>query len=337
MHTVALPYYCCACYGQIKVAVMVNEWWRRIFDLFSDGSNHSLDELYQVFIDFAVISVMAVIVGVAATGFTRIYTLMWRESLTFSDLALWRKTNLRIEGASQRLQEDVHRAVKVVESIGWTIASTLMTLVAFIPILWTLSLNIYIPHLSYIPGSLLWVSFAGSGIGIVISWILGGKLPDIENDSQRIEANFRKVLIYGEVPKNRARDAFEAALRRIFYDLKSNVYRLMWHNLYFDVWRFSFGKGMDFLPLLLMGPSVLVGLLTIGELVQAINAFGQVANNLSVFIHNWGMITEIRSIRKRLGEFEKCLDKYTSAAETKTNTSIEAVGEAEIPPEAAGD
>ena len=54
-----------------------------------------------------------------------------------------------------------------------------------------------------------------------------------------------------------------------------------------------------------MGPGVLAGVITIGDLMQDRDAFAQVTDNLSVFIHNWNMVTEIRSIRWRLLDFEK--------------------------------
>ncbi len=43
---------------------------------------------------------------------------------------------------------------------------------------------------------------------------------------------------------------------------------------------------------------------TLGVIVQVSNAFQRVHNSFSLFIHQWTTITELRSIHKRLGEFE---------------------------------
>ena len=124
-------------YGQIHLAVMLNEWSKRFFDIFGNPLEHTMDDIYNRIVELTLIIVLRVGVDVAATSFTRLYTFQWREALTFYYLPLWCNTDIHVEGASQRIQEDISRAAKVVESMGWTVVSTLMTLVAFIPILWS--------------------------------------------------------------------------------------------------------------------------------------------------------------------------------------------------------
>jgi peptide/bleomycin uptake transporter len=310
-------------YGQIYLAVTLNEWNKRFFDLFGNASGHSIAEFYVGILEYLVISLLSILVGVAASGITRLYTFLWRKSLTFYDLPLWRKTDVQIEGASQRIQEDISRATKVIESMGWTVVSTLMTLVAFIPILWNLSRDVRIPGLEDIQGSLVWVSFAASAAGFAISWIIGTKLPEIEYDGQKIEAIFRKVLVYGESPKIRIRDEFETALSKIFTKLFVNNNRAILHNSYFDVWKYLYMKAMYILPFLLMGPGVIYGVTTIGDLMQTVNAFEQVTSGLSVFIYNWPMVTELRSICRRLWEFEKTIIENPRTEDSEAVKSAE--------------
>ena len=63
-------------------------------------------------------------------------------------------------------------------------------------------------------------------------------------------------------------------------------------------------------PYLLMGPGLFTGLITLGILVQVSNAFQRVHGGFALFLHNWTTITELRSIWKRLKEFEGNLDRY---------------------------
>ena len=56
---------------------------------------------------------------------------------------------------------------------------------------------------------------------------------------------------------------------------------------------------------MLMGNGLFTGLITLGILVQVSNAFSQVRESFSVFINNWTTITELRSIHRRLKEFEE--------------------------------
>ena len=61
-----------------------------------------------------------------------------------------------------------------------------------------LSSNVVIPFFKDITGSLVWVSLVASLGGLVISWIVGIKLPGLEYNNQKVEAAFRKELVYGE-------------------------------------------------------------------------------------------------------------------------------------------
>ena len=70
-----------------------------------------------------------------------------------------------------------------------------MLLIAFIPILWGLSSNVVIPFFKDINGSLVLVSLTASLGGLVVSWLVGIKLPGLEYNNQKVEASFRKELV----------------------------------------------------------------------------------------------------------------------------------------------
>ena len=82
---------------------------------------------------------------------------------------------------------------KIVESLGLQVVRAIMLLIAFLPILWGLSSNVVIPFFKDISGSLVWVSLTASLGGLVISWIVGIKLPGlniiIKKSKQRSEKN----------------------------------------------------------------------------------------------------------------------------------------------------
>jgi peptide/bleomycin uptake transporter len=61
---------------------------------------------------------------------------------------------------------------------------------------------------------------------------------------------------------------------------------------------------MTIVPYLIMGSGLFTGLITLGVLVQVSNAFDKVRESFSIFTSNWTTITELRSIHKRLAEFE---------------------------------
>ena len=56
-----------------------------------------------------------------------------------------------------------------------------------------------------------------------------------------------------------------------------------------------------------MGPGLFTGAMTLGILIQTSSAFREVQSSFSLFMQNWTRITELRSIFKRLTEFEKAI------------------------------
>ena len=150
----------------------------------------------------------------------------------FCYIPQWQAVEHEIEGASQRIQEDCMNFARIVESIGLQIIRALMLLIAFIPILWGLSSNIVIPWLKDINGSLVYISLTASLGGVLISWLVGIKLPGLEYNNQVVEAAFRKELVYGE--DDRVAYAKPPSILELFTGIKFNYHRLFLHYGYFD-------------------------------------------------------------------------------------------------------
>jgi peptide/bleomycin uptake transporter len=69
-----------------------------------------------------------------------------------------------------------------------------------------------------------------------------------------------------------------------------------------------YNQSMIIVPYVLMGPGLFTGAMTLGILIQTSSAFREVQSSFSLFLQNWTRITELRSIYKRLNEFEKSID-----------------------------
>lgn len=225
--------------------------------------------------------------------------------MTFAYMESWRKCVCDIEGSSQRIQEDIYRFSKLMENIGLKIIRALMILIAFLPVLWGLSEKVHLPLLKDIPGSLVWVALVVSIGGLIISWFVGILLPKYEYEVQKTEAAFRKELVYAEDDK--VKYASQSITRELFEKMRSKYYNLFLHTGYFDVWLISFSQFMVIVPYIVMGVGLFTGGITLGVLIQSSNAFQQVRASFNVFTNNWTTITELRSIYRRLKEFEQSI------------------------------
>jgi peptide/bleomycin uptake transporter len=286
----------------VELTVKINQWYGRFYNMLQKATEHQLQEFWQELLIFAYIAFPYVLIATLTAYFTRIYAFRWREAMTFSYVSRWQQVEEEVEGASQRIQEDIYRFARIVESLGLQVIRAILTLVAFLPILWGLSGGVDIPYIKDIPGSLVWVALLVSVGGLLISWFVGIKLPGLEYNNQKVEAAFRKELVYAEDDK--VNFGKTETIVELFTGLKFNYHRLFLHYGYFDIWLNFFEQLMVIVPYLIMGPGLFTGLITLGVLVQVSNAFSKVRESFSIFIGNWTTITELRSIHKRLKEFE---------------------------------
>ena len=291
--------------AQTYIDVKINEWYKGFYDLLQKPEENSLDDFYDGIFLFLKLAIPYVVIYAVTNYFTRLYGFRWREAITFAYMPYWKKVDAKVEGASQRIQEDCMNFARIVESIGLQIVRAIMLLIAFVPILWGLSSDVVVPWLKDINGSLVYVSLTASLGGLLISWLVGIKLPGLEYNNQVVEAAFRKELVYGE--DDRIEYAKPPTILELFSGIKFNYHRLFLHYGYFDLWLIMYNQAMVIVPYLVMGPGLFTGTMTLGILIQTSSAFREVQGSFSLFMQNWTRITELRSIIRRLSEFEKAI------------------------------
>jgi len=314
-------------FWQVQLSVVVNSWYGRFYDMLQNPAGRQMSEFWDgifglqfdpglflgfipvpVPLGFFAIAIPYVIIGTATNFLVRHYGFRWRQAITENYIPRWRNVSQEIEGASQRIQEDTNRFARIVESLGIQAFRAVMTLIAFLPILWTMSSKVDLPVIRDVPGSLVWIALAVTIGGMVISWFVGWFLPGLEYKNQRVEAAFRKELVLGEDDKQNY--AKPETLFELFTGLRFNYSRLYAHYGYFDLWSILYSQITSLTPLIMMGPGMMVGAVTFGTYQQVANAYGRVDSSFAVILDNWTTLTELRSIWKRLHEFEDNLDKY---------------------------
>jgi peptide/bleomycin uptake transporter len=211
-----------------------------------------------------------------------------------------------IEGASQRVQEDTMRFSTTVESLGVGLVRALMTLIAFLPVLFTLGKNITeLPIIGELPHALVWAAIFWSLFGTFLLALVGIKLPGLEFRNQRVEAAYRKELVYGEDHEDRAQPA---TVSELFANVRRNYFRLYFHYMYFNVARIFYLQADNLFSLIVLVPSIAAGKLTLGLLTQINNVFDQVRGSFQYVVNSWSTIVELMSIYKRLKAFEAVIE-----------------------------
>ena len=216
--------------------------------------------------------------------------------------ANWQKAR-KIEGASQRVQEDTLKFARLTEDLGVGLLESVLMLIAFVPILYGLSKSVTeLPYFGEVDHGLVWVALTTALGGTVLLSLVGSKLPGIEYDIQKEEASYRKELVYGEDDETKADNV---KIFHLFHNVQTIHYKSYLHYFYFNIAKWSYLQGMVIVPYVALAPTIVAGGITLGIVSQTVRAFGKVAESLQYIIRSWLKIVELISVWKRLHEFEK--------------------------------
>jgi peptide/bleomycin uptake transporter len=296
-------------YISVELYVALNNWRRPFFDLFqkalTTAGSVSQGELYNLFWIFAWIAMANVTLFVLTRFYVSHYIFRWRTAMNDFYMANWSRLR-HIEGASQRVQEDTMRFSTTMEGLGVAFADAILTLIAFLPVLAMLSDNITeLPLVGAVPYSLVIAALAWAIFGTSLLALVGIKLPGLEFRNQRVEAAYRKELVYGEDDSGRAQPPTVAEL---FANVRRNYFRLYFHYAYFNMFRSGFGQADAIFSSVILIPTIAAGKITLGIWQQILTAFGQVSSSFQYLVNAWPTIVELISIYKRLRAFEATLD-----------------------------
>ena len=293
----------------VQVNVVVNAWYSPFYDLIqkmlsNGGGNVNL--LYSETLTFLYVAMVYVTIAVFNLFFVSHYVFRWRTAMNDYYTAHWEQLR-HIEGASQRIQEDTMRFAKTTESLGVSFIQALMTLMAFLPVLLQLSSHVkQLPVVGEIPYALVWAAISWAVLGTVVLMVVGYKLPGLEFNNQKVEAAYRKELVYGEDYADRGDPL---TLKELFSRVRFNYFRLYFHYAYFNMVRIWYMQLDNLYGLFVLFPSIAAGAITLGLMMQIANVFGKVRESFQYLIESWPTIIELLSIYKRLRAFESTLHK----------------------------
>ncbi|MDH6230242.1 peptide/bleomycin uptake transporter [Mesorhizobium soli] len=295
-------------YFQVQVSVAINNWYGPFWDLIQaiiSGKDVPASDVYWEVMTFMGIAGVAVVVSALTVFLVSHYVFRWRTAMNNFYVANWPKLR-HIEGAAQRVQEDSMRFSTIMETLGGNLIDSIMTLIAFTPLLIKLSEHITaLPLVGAVPHPLVLAAIAWAIFGTVLLAVVGVKLPGLQFRNQRVEAAYRKELVYGEDHIERAQPI---ALSELFDNVRRNYFRMYFHYVYFNVFRFLYLQVNNVFSLILIVPSLVAHTITLGLLNQISNAFSQVTSSFQYLVNSWPTIIELLSIYKRLRAFEAALE-----------------------------
>lgn len=254
---------------------------------------------------------LAVPIGVYYRWVEERLALLWREWMAqhlikryFNNRAYYQlRGSENIDNPDQRISEDVMNFTTNSLAFFLIALNSLVTLIAFIGVLWTIS------------GQLVAIMVFYAVVGTALSILIGRKLVRLHYQQYEKEANFRYGLV--RVRDNAESIAFYAGEKREHLDLVNRLAEVV-KNMNFIIKRNRnlafFTNGYNYLalvlPMMVVAPMFMRREVEFGVVTQAAGAFGQVLTAASMIITQFGGLSSYLAGVQRLGNLWNSLDEH---------------------------
>ncbi len=309
--------------GKVQLDVRINAWFGTFYNQVQEALTTpgaiTFEQFLGTMLQFASIALIYIGLAVFLEFFIRHYVFRWRTALNDGYIRQWAEIHA-IEGAAQRVQEDTMRFAHIMQGLGVNLLQSLLTLLAFLPILWQLSAHVKtLPWVGDVPHALVFVALFSAILGTSALALAGIKLPGLEFDNQKVEAAYRKALVYAEdTPQSLSPTQADT----YFQAVRGNYFRLFFHYLYFDVVKWSYLQASVVIPYIALGPTIVTAGITLGVMQQIVRAFQRVEYSFQYLVHSWSTIVELISIYKRLKAFERHIAAKRASREVVSPTPL---------------
>jgi putative ATP-binding cassette transporter len=253
------------------------------------------------------------------------FSLAWRRWLTqhlvtryFFNRAYYRiRASESVDNPDQRIAEDARLFTTGVVNFALVIINSLVTLVAFLGVLWIVS------------GRLVGVLFVYATVGSIVSILFGRRFVGLYFNQYQREATFRYGLV--RVRENAESIAFFRGEKRERRDLIERLNAALENTLWIIGWTRNLGffaNGYNYLalivPSLIVGPMYMRGEVQFGVVTQSEGAFAAVLAALSIIIAQIEGLSSFTASLRRLGDLWDNLDEFdTEDARQEEESKIE--------------
>jgi putative ATP-binding cassette transporter len=286
---------------------------------------------WEQFIRFGWLAALFIAAAVARMYLNMWMQIRWRRWLTQHYIADWLadRAYYRIQlkdygtdNPDQRIAEDVRLFVDNTLSLSLDLLSSVVTLVSFVGILWSLSGPLGFTLFGQeivVPGYMVWVAILYCLVGSLLTHVIGRRLIPLNFVQQRREADFRfglmrlrenaeGVALYGG-------EAEEArGLGDLFEVLRQNWWSIMNTRKNLTFFSVLFSQLANVFPFIVAAPRYFSGAIQLGGLMQIASAFGQVQGALSWFVESYAQLAEWKATVDRLTQFRAAVDAARAEA-----------------------
>jgi len=203
----------------------------------------------------------------------------------------------------------------------WALLDAVVSLFAFTVILWGLSGALALFGVE-IPRAMVFLVYLYVIVATVFAVWIGRPLIRLSFLSEQLNANFRYALIrlreYGEsIAFFRGETVERGNLLTRFASVIQNMWAIVYRSLKFQGFNLAISQAAVVFPFIVQAPRLLAGKITLGDMMQTAQAFGQVQDALSFLRSSYDEFAGYRAVLIRLTGF---LDSMDAAAQLPLRT-----------------
>lgn len=307
----------------VYMLVLLNDWQRQFFNAIE--ARH-YEDFFALLLYFSLLAAVFIVASVYRTYLQQMLEMRWRVWLTKQYLDDWlgEQAYYRLEldargtdNPDQRIAEDLRLFTSNTLALGLGLLREAVTLASFVLILWNVSGPLELTLGGgpvTIPGYMVWAALAYAIVGSVLTHFVGRPLIGLNFRQERLEADLRFGLArLREHAEGVALYRGEAAERRALVTrlerLRENWWALMLYTKRLGTFTIGYNQIAVVFPYFVAGPRYFSGAITLGELTQIANAFGQVQSSLSWFVDSYAALANWKASVDRLLTFHTALQE----------------------------
>jgi putative ATP-binding cassette transporter len=321
--------------------VVFNDWNRMFFNAIQEKNER---DFFDLLLYFSFLAAVYIAIYVYRAYLQQALQMRWRIWLTHQYLGDWLGDEVyyRLElehrgtdNPDQRIQEDLRLFTEGTLAYALGLLRETITVASFIVILWNVSstLPLTIGGVDYsVPGYLVWAALAYAVVGSALTFYVGRPLIRLNFQQEQREADLRYALVrLRENAEGVALYRGEAAEHRTFAQrierIRENWWGLMQYTKRLNTLTIGYNQVAIVFPYFMAGHRYFTGTLTLGNLTQIADAFGQVQTSLSWFVNNYAGLANWKASVDRLLTFHRALEETRIAQARHDGIDVQRDGE----------
>jgi vitamin B12/bleomycin/antimicrobial peptide transport system ATP-binding/permease protein len=315
--------------SSVRLSILSSFWYNGFY-----SAMQKLDAkaFWFMLLVFATLATVYVVRALLSFYLRQAFLIRWRIWLTNVLMERWlHKQNYYrsryvpdgVDNPDQRIQQDVESFVGTSLSLSMGLLDSVVSLFSFSIILWGLSGSLVLFGWT-IPRAMVFLVYLYVIVSTVFAVRIGRPLIRLNFLNERFSANFRYALIrlreYGESIAFYHGEAVERDnLFMRFGRVIGNMWAILFRSIKFQGFNFAVSQAAVVFPFIVQAPRLLARQITLGDVMQTAQSFGEVESALSFFRTSYDDFAGYRAVVDRLSGF---LD-LTESAERLGSVRIE--------------